>query len=149
MQLRRQRPMPRSQVALVCLVTAFVIAGCGDSTPTTDGAASPEGSAPDRASLALAVNIENYRDQQSGTSGSGFIVPASCLAGVQWDGTFYVIRSSGELEGTPDPQPAEPLEGAVVPGCNDTGGTSEPDRPTHAWAIEGVDPERAIFVEYP
>jgi hypothetical protein len=146
---QRQTPMPRPRIALACLVTAFVIAGCGNSTSPAEGAASPESSAPDRASLALAVNIENYRDQQSGTSGSAFIVPASCVAGVQWDGTLYVIRSSGQLEGTPDPQPAEPLEGAVVPGCNDTGGTSEPDRPTEAWAIEGVDPERAIFVQFP
>jgi hypothetical protein len=37
----------------------------------------------------------------------------------------------------------------VVPGCNDTGGTSEPDVPTRAWAIEGVNPGRAIFVQFP
>jgi len=67
---------------------------------------------------------------------------------VAWQGAFYIVTPDG-LEGVPDPQPAEPLDGVVVPGCNDTGGNGEPDLPTDAWAIEGVDPDQAIFVQFP
>ena len=65
-----------------------------------------------------------------------------------WQGAFYAVGTAG-LKGVPDPRPAEPLDGVVILGCNDTGGSSEPDLPTDAWAIEGVDPDRAIFVQFP
>jgi len=66
-----------------------------------------------------------------------------------WQESFYVIANTELLKGVPDPQPGEPLEDVVVPGCNDTGGDGEPDIPTEGWTIEGVDPKRAIFVGYP
>jgi hypothetical protein len=129
-----------------CLVSGLLLAGCGDAPPSVEPEASPQPTAPDAAALEIAVN-RDYEAQASG-SGSGLIVPASCVAGVVWNGTFYEIGADG-LDGVLDPQPADPLEGAVLPGCNDTGGTSEPDLPISAWAIDGVDTSQAIFVEYP
>ena len=44
----------------------------------------------------------------------------------------------------------EPAEGAVIPGCNDTGTNgcmaNEPDTPVKAWSIQGVDPAVAVLV---
>ena len=54
-------------------------------------------------------------------------VRTACIAGVKFQGRFYV-KSSGTF---PDVGPE--LTGVVVPGCNDTGGTSEPDVPVTAY----------------
>ena len=139
--------MKRSVLIAACIVGGLVLAGCGESEPSADRDTSPQGSVPDRSSLDIAVNTD-FRVDKSGASGSAIIVPASCAAGVLWQGAFYVI-SAAELKDVPDPQPAEPIDDVVVPGCNDTGGTSEPDLPTDAWTIEGVDPDQAILVQYP
>ena len=131
----------------VWFVGVVLLMGCGESPTVTDAGPSPQATAPDPSQLALAVN-QGYRAEPSDASGSAYIVPASCVAGVVWQGTFYVIGAS-QLPGVPDPQPADPLDGVVIPGCNDTGGTDEPDLPTNAWEIDGVDPGQAIFVEHP
>ncbi len=78
---------------------------------------------------------------------NGFIVPAACIAGVTWKDHFYTIRSEPPSY-MQEPRPAGPIEGVVIPGCNDSGNL-DPDRPTQAWSIEGVDSDRAILVEYP
>ncbi len=143
--LRHSR-MKRFGLIAACIVSGIVLAGCSDSPPVADPGTSPQGSGPDRSSLDIAVNPE-YQAQGTSVAGSGLIVPASCAVGVAWQNAFYIIRPDG-LNGVPDPQPAEPLEGVVVPGCNDTGGTSEPDLPMSAWAIEGIDTDKAIFVRY-
>ncbi len=140
--------MKRSGLIAACIVSGIVLVGCrSDPPPTAQPEISPQSSVPDLSSLAIAVNSE-YRVQESGTSGFGVIIPASCVAGVWWQDAFYSIRVDG-LRGVPYPQPAEPLADVVVPGCNDTGGNSEPDVPTDAWAIEGVDTDKAIFVQNP
>lgn len=148
MEHLRHSGMTRSGVIAACIVSSIVLMGCSsDPPPTAEPEISPQGSVPDLSSLDIAVNFE-YRNQESGTSGFGVIIPAACAAGVSWRGAFYSVRVDG-LKGVSDPQPAEPLADVVVPGCNDTGGNSEPDVPTNAWAIEGVDPAKAIFVQYP
>jgi hypothetical protein len=130
--------MPRCTVLVgVVVLSLSVSAGCTSSSPEEPN---PE---PDISGLKLAVRYEGGERLGS----SGVIVPAACAAGVEWDGTFHGIRSGG-LSNVPDPQPDERIEGAVAPGCNDTGNL-EPDRPVEAWSIEGVDTERAIFVMYP
>lgn len=63
---------------------------------------------------------------------------AACLAAVRYDGHLYV-----QVEAA-DPQRGEELDGAAVPGCNDTGGEPAPAEPVEAFAIEGVDTEYAV-----
>ena len=142
--MRHLRHTPMRGLVAVCVVSGIMLMGCGE--PDTEPATEPQEGSPDLSTLQIAVNPEYHQAQKSGMSGSGFIVPTSCAAGVAWQGTFYIIGPT-ELKGVPDPRPAEPLEGVVVPGCNDTGGTSEPDVPADAWAIEGVDTDRALFIQ--
>jgi Family of unknown function (DUF6281) len=70
---------------------------------------------------------------------------ASCAAGVEYRGRFYIAWSDelpvarGELLGR-----------AVYPPCNDGGGCNTEDpgtnrRPTQAWAMRGVDPKKVII----
>jgi hypothetical protein len=123
-----------------------LLTGCA-ATATADRATSPQDSAPDPSTLQLAVN-NDFRPTPIGMSGSVVIIPVSCAAGVTWHGNFYVLGSDG-LKDLPDPQPAEPVDGVVLPGCNDTGGTEEPDQPVHAWTIQGIDPDQGILVQVP
>jgi hypothetical protein len=133
-------------VALAGVATALTLVGCSEAEPTADPP-TPTASIPDLASLEVAVNSDEYWGDESGVSESAFIVPADCAAGVRWQGTFYVISGTQQIEGVRDPQPAQRLDGVVIPGCNDTGAILEPDVPTDAWAIQGVDPEHAILVD--
>ena len=126
------------------VASLLLVGGCGvpSSSPDAQGEPSSGESDPDVSKLEVAIHLEPQ------AQGSGYIVQVSCIAGVSWDGRFYVISSSpsGRFE---DPQPGEKLEDVVVPGCNDTGQNLEPDTPTAGWTIEGVDPDKAILVRYP
>ena len=106
------------------------------------GSEAPVEVGPDVLELDVAIALQ---DERRGSN--GFIVPTQCVAGVTWKETFYTIRSEAPRN-MRDPRPAESLEGVVVPGCNDSGNL-EADTPVNAWAIEGVDPGRAILVIYP
>lgn len=119
--------------------SSLLFAGGCASSPAERPQPAPSGqSTPPAESLEIAVNEEF----SSGSNGT--IVPASCVLGAVWDQAFYTVRADWRRE--PDPQPDQPLEGAVLPGCNDTGDGIEPDVPVDAWSIVGVDPERAILV---
>jgi len=138
----RPTAMQRAAVLVgAALLSLTALGGCREMTPA--GQADPSPTTPDMSQLEVAVK---YQDDRSGANGF-VVVPAVCAAGVTWDDVFYGIKTGG-LPGVPNPQPSEPLEGVVVPGCNDSGNL-DPDRPTRAWSIEGVDPDRAILVEYP
>jgi hypothetical protein len=76
----------------------------------------------------------------------GRAASASCAAGVEYRGRFYVEWSDdlpvtkGRLLGI-----------AIYPPCNDTGGSCAVDgpdaagRPTRVWAMRGVDPDRVVI----
>jgi hypothetical protein len=139
---RRPTAMVRSAALVGTAVLILTsLAGCSEPTPT--GQADPSPTTPDISQLDVAVR---YQEERRGANGR-VVVHVACAAGVSWDGAFYVIQTGG-LPGVSNPQASEPLEGVVVPGCNDSGNL-DPDRPTQAWSIEGVDSDRAILVEYP
>jgi len=66
---------------------------------------------------------------------------ASCAAGVEYAGHFY-IQWSTKLPAVR----ADRLGNAVHPACNDTGGcdTAGPDQPTTVWKLRGVAPRVAV-----
>lgn len=69
---------------------------------------------------------------------------ASCAAGVEYQGRFYVPWS-GKLPVVK----GDLLGDAVYPPCNDGSGcgADDPDttgRPTQVWAMRGVDPDRVV-----
>lgn len=45
-----------------------------------------------------------------------------------YSGTFYYARTVAS-----PPDAGDELDGVVIPGCNDIGGTSEPDVPVEAF----------------
>ena len=125
----------------LALSLTLVLSGCSKSDSTDPETGPIERATPDASRLELAV-ADSERQL-------GIMSPASCVAGITWNHRSYVIIS-GPADGVPkDPQPAEALDGAVLPGCNDTGGTLEPDIAVESWAIEGVDPRFAILVNFP
>lgn len=76
---------------------------------------------------------EAYKRGQAsgpGMSAAISVTPrTACMAGVEYEGRFY----------TPSQQAAtgigDAVRGVVQPGCNDTGGTSEPDLPVSAFQV--------------
>jgi hypothetical protein len=133
----------RERVVALCLAVVFVgLVGACDG-----GAESPAPAEDVPKNVEVAVPLGSRTGSGSSV---GVIIPAACVAGVQFDGTFYVIASGG-LDGVParDLEASGALQGVVVPGCNDTGGVTEPDTPIQGWAIEGVAPDEAILVSYP
>lgn len=141
MEHRRPTMIRRAAALGVAVLMAAVLGGCSE---TTDGLLPPP-ELPKKIEVAV-----DYQYRAGSGASVGIIVPAACVAGVRLDETFYAIASEG-LDGVPARElvPADPLDGVVVPGCNDTGEIIEGDRPVQAWTIEGVDPDRAILVEYP
>jgi hypothetical protein len=132
----KRRPTAMVRVAVLAGAVMLSLSSCtGSNTPESD----PYDL--DTVDLEVAVST----GERLGSN--GFIVPAACIAGVTWKNTFYTIRSEAPRN-MQDPRPAGYLEGVVVPGCNDSGNL-EADTRVNAWTIEGVDPERAILVEYP
>lgn len=110
------RPGPARLLAALALGGALVLTGCsGDS----DDAIGPD----------LAAD-------GPGVAAGG---AASCVAGLTYRGTFYL-----QVDGGGPVEAAEPLEGAEIPSCNDTGGDQEQATPIDAAAIEGVDPQFAV-----
>ena len=51
------------------------------------------------------------------------------MAGVEFESRFYAATQNHTTD------IGEPVTGVVQPGCNDTGGTSEPDIPMHAYQV--------------
>jgi hypothetical protein len=82
-----------------------------------------------------------------GLVGSGIGVgpaSASCAAGVEYQGRFYLAWSAGLPVAK-----GRLLGDAVYPACDDTGGCGgdDPDaagRPTQVWAMDGVDPTQVV-----
>lgn len=115
------RPVPARLLAVLVLVGALALTGCSGDTeavPPGDGAV-PPGDGPDLAAGGA----------------------ASCVAGLTYQGTFYLQVEGGSVEA------GESLEGAEVPPCNDTGGAEEEALPIEAAAIDGVDPGYAVVAE--
>lgn len=66
---------------------------------------------------------------------------AACVAGLTYDGTFYIHVEAGPVTA------GEALHDAEVPPCNDTGGVDGRATPIDAFTIEGVDPRYAVVAE--
>jgi hypothetical protein len=101
---------------LLLLVLALALASCGEDDVGVAGA--PE-------------------DVAAGGGGA----MASCIDGVQWNGTLY----AGTMAEQPLPPAGEPLDGGTRPACNDTGGAAEAESPASLTAVEGLPPEVAIY----
>lgn len=137
--------MKRVAAVGISLVATLLLAGCtSDDVAPPSRAASPVVSV-DPSSLTVAVRENAWQDPATGIT----IAPASCIAAVRWHDHLYVVGIKTTTPALQTPQPTLPLEGVVIPGCNDTGGTSEPDHPVKAWAIEGIDSSVAVLVDYP
>lgn len=108
------RPVPARLLAALALAGTLALTGCSGDTE-----AAPPGDGPDLAARGA----------------------ASCVAGLTYQGTFYLQVEGGPVEA------GESLEGAEVPPCNDTGGAEEEASPIDAAAIEGVDPGFAVVAE--
>lgn len=65
------------------------------------------------------------------------------LGGLTYQGTFYLQVEGGPVEA------GEPLDGAEVPPCDDTGGNADEAaaRPIGAATTQRVDPEYAVVAE--
>ena len=107
------RSVPARLLAALALAGTLALTGCSGDTE-----AAPPGDGPDLAAGGA----------------------ASCVAGLTYQGTFYLQVEGGPVEA------GESLEGAEVPPCNDTGGAEEAS-PIDAAAIEGVDPGYAVVAE--
>ena len=68
---------------------------------------------------------------------------AQCVAMVVWHDRAYTDYWSRPT--APPARPGPRLQGAVEPGCNDTGGSAPAPTPVGARAIAGVSPEVAIL----
>jgi hypothetical protein len=66
---------------------------------------------------------------------------AACVAGLTYEGTFYIHVGSGPVTA------GEALDDAEVPPCNDTGGGQGQATPIDAFTIVGVDPRYAVVAE--
>lgn len=110
------RPAATRMLAALVLAGTLALTGCSGDTD-----AAPPGDGPDLAAGGA----------------------ASCVAGLTYQGTFYLQVEGGPVEA------GESLEGAEVPPCNDTGGNEEEAgaSPIDAAAIEGVDPGYAVVAE--
>ena len=69
------------------------------------------------------------RDQAFGPGMSAAVITPrmSCIAGVTFEGHLYVNMQQVATD------IGDEIDGVVQPGCNDTGGTSEPDLPMTAF----------------
>jgi hypothetical protein len=79
-------------------------------------------------------------------AGAGVAAPsanAGCAFVVVWHDRAY-LASGGPQDKRP--QPGAPVQGALEPGCNDTGGAGERPTPVRATSIDGVTPEMALLV---
>jgi hypothetical protein len=66
---------------------------------------------------------------------------ASCIFVVVWHDRVYFAVGSPETQ----PHPGAPVQGAVEPDCNDTGGPARPPTPIAARRISGVPPGVALL----
>ena len=102
-----------SRTAVVVFVTASLVTGCvSEGSCASDG---PFGVSP---------------------------ASASCAAGVEYQGHFYVAWSRKLPVAT-----GSRLGDAVYPACDDGSGcgpADTPGPPTHVWALRGADPERVL-----
>ena len=78
-------------------------------------------------------------------AGSALVAPASasCAAGVEYDGAFY-LEWSAEVP----VRRGAPVGEASYPGCNDEPdceGAEPPPTPTRAWRMRGVDPGTIVI----
>lgn len=108
------RSVPARLLAALALAGTLALTGCSGDTE-----AAPPGDGPDLAAGGA----------------------ASCVAGLTYQGTFYLQVEGGPVEA------GESLEGAEVPPCNDTGGAEEEASPIDAAAVVGVDPGLAVVAE--
>jgi hypothetical protein len=67
-----------------------------------------------------------------------------CVDGVRFDGRLYV---SPGREPVSRAKAGDPVADVVRPGCNDTGGSIEPDEPVTAYELDGRPVDRALLVE--
>ncbi len=75
---------------------------------------------------------EAYRRGQAtgpGMSAAGFGPRMSCVAGLEFEGRFYAATQSQTSD------VGDEVPGAVIPGCNDTGGNLETDTPITAYRV--------------
>lgn len=109
------RPAPARLLATLALAGTLALTGCSGDTDGAPG-------------------------DGSGPAAGG---AASCVAGLTYQGTFYLQVEGGPVEA------GESLEGAEVPPCNDTGGNEDEAGPSpiDAAAIEGVETEYAVVAE--
>lgn len=113
------RPAPARLLAGLALTGALALTGCSADTGVAP-AAGPGASG----------------DSDVAAGGA-----ASCVAGLTYQGTFYLQVDGGPVVA------GRSLQGAEVPPCNDTGGGTEQATPIDAAAIEGVDPAYAVVAE--
>ena len=117
------------RTAGVSALTAVLVAGCSSGESCSVNA----------------LHGRGLEQAMAGSSNRG-AVAASCAAGVEYRGRFY-------LEWSADLPVAKGrlLGAAVYPPCNDTGGSCAGEgpeatgRPTQVWAMRGVDPDRVVI----
>lgn len=117
------RPRPFHLFAAVALAGTLALTGCSSSS----------GDQPERPA-------DRGAGEAAGGDGAAGGA-ASCVAGLTYQGTFYLQVDSAAGE------QADALEGAEIPPCNDTGGADEGALPIDAYAIEGVDVRYAVVAE--
>jgi hypothetical protein len=81
------------------------------------------------------------------STATGAVVPdralAGCAVAVVWhDTSYFQYFGRGQA---PSAEPGQRLDGAVTPGCNDTGGSTPAPTPVGARAIRGVPTAVAIL----